>query len=81
MGRAKTLKPAIQDRPVKFSGITSTGDVTIQGTTTLIGSINVSEGGDLNVGEITASAILMDPVNIRSADGLVILHLLLFLQH
>ena len=37
-----------------------------------IGSINVSEGGDLNVGEITASAILMDPVNIRSADGLVI---------
>jgi hypothetical protein len=72
MGRVKTLKPAIQDRPVKFSSITSTGNVTIQGTTILSGSINVSTGGDLNVGAITASAILMDPVNIRSADGLVI---------
>ena len=52
MGRAKTLKPAIQDRPAQFSSITSTGDV--------------------NIGAVTASAILMDPVNIRSADGLVI---------
>jgi hypothetical protein len=71
MGRAKTLKPAIQDRPVKFSGITSTGDVTIQGTTILT-SINVSPSGRAGAGAITASAILMDPVNIRSADGLVI---------
>ncbi len=72
MGRAKTIKPAIQDRSVKFSGITSTGDVTIQGTTILSGSVDIPTGGDLNVGAITASAILMDPVNIRSADGLVI---------
>ena len=72
MGRAKIIKPAIQDRPVKFSGITSTGDVTIQGTTILSGSISVSTGGDLNIGSVTASAILMDPVNIKSADGLVI---------
>jgi hypothetical protein len=71
MGRAKTLKPAIQDRPVKFSGITSTGDVTIQGTTILT-SINVSPSGRAGAGAITASAILMDPVNIRSNDGLVI---------
>jgi len=72
MGRAKIIQPAIQDRPVKFSGITSTGNVTIQGTTILSGSISVSTGGDLNIGSVTASAILMDPVNIKSADGLVI---------
>ena len=72
MGRAKILKPAIQDRPVEFSTIISTGNVTIQGTTILSGSVDIPTGGDLNVGAITASAILMDPVNIRSADGLVI---------
>jgi hypothetical protein len=33
---------------------------------------SITSTGDVNVGAITASAILMDPVNIRSADGLVI---------
>jgi hypothetical protein len=72
MGKINIIKPAIQDKPVKFTDLTSTGNVIIQGTTTISGSINVSTGGDLNVGSVTASAILMDPVNIKSADGLVI---------
>jgi len=78
MGKINIIKPAIQDKPVKFTNveatgnITAEGNVTIQGTTIISGSINVSTEGDLNVGAITASAILMDPVNIKSADGLVI---------
>ena len=33
---------------------------------------SITSTGDVNIGAVTASAILMDPVNIRSADGLVI---------
>jgi cytoskeletal protein CcmA (bactofilin family) len=72
MGRVKVIKPAIQDQPVTFSNITSTGNVTVQGTTTISGSLNISSSGDFTVGAITASSILMDPVEIKSADGLVI---------
>ena len=72
MGRVKVIKPAIQDQPVTFSNITSTGNVTVQGTTIISGSLNISSSGDLPVGAITASSILMDPVEIKSADGLVI---------
>jgi hypothetical protein len=38
----------------------------------VLGSTGVTSIGSSNVGSMTASAILMDPVNIRSADGLVI---------
>jgi hypothetical protein len=38
----------------------------------VLGSTGITSIGSSNVGSMTASAILMDPVNIRSADGLVI---------
>jgi hypothetical protein len=55
MGRAKTLKPAIQDRPATFSSIVSKGSLTVGGTVTISGSLTLSGSEDLVVNTITAS--------------------------
>ena len=69
MGRAKVIKPAIQDQPVTFSSIVSNGSLTVNGTITVSGSINISGSEDLVVNDITASGNISASGDIFANTG------------
>ena len=71
MGRAKIIKPAIQDRPVKFTDIISTGKLVTQGTVEFSGSVQTVSSSIEHID--MADAAFIDSSNstltLQSDDG------------
>lgn len=71
MGRAKVIKPAIQDRTVKFTDLTSTGKLVAQGSVEFSGSVSTVSASIQHID--MADATFIDSSNgtltLQSDDG------------